>query len=195
MQFHKESLKLVKDILTSNGYPKHVIDEQINNRCKNIAFNKASLTKNSIDDKSYTLLSHSWARLVLKRILKNLIDVRFTVPKKLNMLIKKGKNQLENSQLTEIVYKLNCNNCDRVYTGQAKRHLGIRVKEHINNIKITSGNYSVVSNHRLLFNHNFQWDKPNILHKETNRKKREIAEMFLIKKYDNNINLQKDTET
>jgi len=35
----------------------------------------------------------------------------------------------------------------------------------------------------------YVWDKPNILHKEKNRKKREIAEMFLIKKFDNNINL------
>jgi len=93
-----------------------------------------------------------------------------------------------------VVYKLNCNNCDRVYIGQTKRHQGTRIKEHLNNIKRTSGNYSVVSNHILLFNHNFQWDKPNILHKERNRIKREIAEMFLIKKYDNNINLQKDTE-
>jgi len=111
-----------------------------------------------------------------------------------DMLIKKGKDQLKNSQVTEVVYKLNCNNCDRVYIGQTRRHLGTRVKEHFNNMKSTSGNYSVVSNHRLLFNHNFQWDKPNILHKERNRKKREIAKMFLIKKYDNNINLQKDTE-
>jgi len=52
----------------------------------------------------------------------------------------------------------------------------------------------VVTDHRLTFNHDFDWLKPNILHKERNRKKREIAEMFYIKKFDNNINLQKDTE-
>jgi len=82
-----------------------------------------------------------------------------------------------------------------VYIGQTKRHLGIRIKEHLNNIRSTS-NFSVVTNHRLSFNHDFEWDKPNILHKERNRKKREIAEMFLIKKFgiNNNINLQKDTE-
>jgi len=36
--------------------------------------------------------------------------------------------------------------------------------------------------------------KPNILHREGHRKKREIAKMFFIKKYNNNLNLQKDTE-
>jgi len=91
------------------------------------------------------------------------------------------------------VYKLNCKDCDKAYIGQTKRHVGTRIKEHFNNIKSTS-KFSVVTNHRLSFNHDFEWDKPNILHRERNRKKREIAEMFLIKKFDNNINLQKDTK-
>jgi len=191
----KDNIMIVKDILENNGYPKHIINKQINDRCKNIAFNKEkSIGKD--DNKGYTLsipfvdkASHD-----LKRILKNMIEVRFTIPKKLNCLIKKGKDQLNKAQVTEVVYNLSCKNCDKVYIGQTKRHLGTRIKEHLNNIKSTSNNYSVVSNHRLLFNHDFQWDKPNILHKERNRKKREIAEMFLIKKHDNNINLQKDTE-
>jgi len=40
--------------------------------------------------------------------------------------------------------------------------------------------------------HEFKWDKTKVLHKEQNRRKRKIAEMFFIKKYNNNINLQKD---
>jgi len=194
-QFHNDNIMIVKDILENNGYPKHIINKQINDRCKNIAFNKEK-SRGKDDNKGYTLLVPfvDKASQDIKRILKNLIDVRFTIPKKLNCLIKKGKDQLNKAQVTEVVYKLNCKNCDKVYIGQTKRHLGTRVKEHLNNIKSTSNNYSVVSNHRLLFNHDFQWDKPKILHKERNRKKREIAEMFLIKKHDNNINLQKDTE-
>jgi len=72
--------------------------------------------------------------------------------------------------------------------------LATRIKEHRRNIKNFSGNFSVVTKHRLKFNHDFDWFKPNILHKKHNSKKREIAEMFYIKKFDNNINLQKDTE-
>jgi len=55
----------------------------------------------------------------------------------------------------------------------------------------------VVTNHRLSFNHDFDWDKPDILHREKNKKKREIAEMFFIKKFkksNNSINMQKDTD-
>jgi len=52
----------------------------------------------------------------------------------------------------------------------------------MNNIKNSSGNYSVITNHRLSAN-DFKWDKLNILHKEKNRRKKEIAEIFFIKKY------------
>jgi len=115
------------------------------------------------------------------------VDVRFTVPKKLNNLTRKGKDKLNDMQTTDIVYKLNCKHCDRFYIGQTKRHLETRIKEHKNNIKYASGRFSVVSNHRLRNNHDFDWDKPNILHKENNRKKREVAEMFYIKRYENTI--------
>ncbi|EFN68644.1 hypothetical protein EAG_01215, partial [Camponotus floridanus] len=40
----------------------------------------------------------------------------------------------------------------------------------------------------------FDWMKPNILHNEKNVRKREIAKMFYIKKFNNIINLQKDTD-
>jgi len=80
-----------------------------------------------------------------------------------------------------------------VYIRQTKRHLETRIKEHRNNIKNPLGNFSVVTN-RLYCNHEFEWDKSNILHKEKNKKKREIAEMFFIRKFSNIINLQKDTE-
>jgi len=72
--------------------------------------------------------------------------------------------------------------------------LETRIKEHRNNIKNPSGNFSVVTNHRISLQHEFEPDKTRILHKERNRKKREIAKMFFIKKHNNNINLQKDTE-
>jgi len=71
--------------------------------------------------------------------------------------------------------------------------LETRIKEHRNNNK-NPGNFSVVTNHRISLHHEFEWDKTRVLHKKRNRKKREIAEMFFIKKYNNNINLQKDTE-
>ncbi|EFN60677.1 hypothetical protein EAG_14899, partial [Camponotus floridanus] len=81
------------------------------------------------------------------------------------------------------------------YIGQTKRHLGTRVKEHFNNIKLHESNLSVISKHKLEFNHDFDSSIPVILHNERYVRKRKIAEMFFIKKFDNTINLQKDTES
>jgi len=40
----------------------------------------------------------------LKRIARNFVDVRFTIPKKLDSIIKRGKDRLDNQQVTEVVY-------------------------------------------------------------------------------------------
>jgi len=83
---------------------------------------------------------------------KNFVDVRFTIPRKLDNVIKRGKDRLNNQQVIEVVYKINCNDCEyiyKVYIGQTKRHLVTRIKEHRNNIKNPSGNFSIVTKHRL----------------------------------------------
>ncbi|EZA59748.1 hypothetical protein X777_16229, partial [Ooceraea biroi] len=72
------------------------------------------------------------------------------------------------------------------------RHLRVRINELMANIR--KNEHSVVSKHRLSENHDFDWDKPTILHRETHKIKREIAEMIYIRKHSNCINLQTDTE-
>jgi len=198
-RFHATNLEIVKSILLNNGYPTCVVKKQIKERCKMIENNKMTGDGNkhvNSNNKNYTLTVPYVSNVSndIKRIVRNFVNVRFTIPKKLDNVIKRGKDRLNNQQVTEVVYKINCNDCDKVYIGQTKRHLVTRIKEHRNNIKNQSGNFSVVTDHRLSFNHNFDWDNPNILHKEKNRKKREIAKMFYIKKFNNTINLQKDTE-
>ncbi|EZA47392.1 hypothetical protein X777_16331 [Ooceraea biroi] len=96
--------------------------------------------------------------------------------------------------MTNVIYRLNCNDCDKSYIGQTKRHLRIRVNEHKNDVKKHESMHSVVSTHRLNNNHEFDFSSPMVLHNEKYYKKRDISEMFFIKKYKNNINLQKDTE-
>jgi len=70
----------------------------------------------------------------------------------------------------------------------------MRLKEHKNDIKKHSNSHSVVNQHRVNNNHDFNWSTPHILHTEKHTQKREIAKMFFIKKLANNINLQKETE-
>jgi len=127
----------------------------------------------------------------LKKVGLNIIH---TIPKKLDYAIKRGKDKLPKENMTEVVYKIDCKDCEATYIGQTKRHVNTRIKEHRNNIKLHSSNQSVVSKHRSDHLHDFNWTAFDILHHEKYTKKREIAEMFYIKKFNNTINLQKDTD-
>jgi len=198
-RFHLENLDIVKAILLNNGYPLTMLNKLIVKRhkyLKNKIGGSHVTINDQLDNRNFILTVPYTGRLSndIRRIVKNFVDVRFSIPKKLDTLIRKGKDRLDDFRRTEVVYQIECRDCDQVYIGQTKRHLETRVKEHKNNIKNPSGNFSVVTNHRISLQHEFDWDKTRILHKERNRKKREIAEMFFIKKHVNNINLQKDTD-
>jgi len=52
----------------------------------------------------------------------------------------------------------------------------------------------VITEHRIEFNHDFDWDNPKILDKEKHYQIRLMSEMTNIKSQKNAINLQSDTE-
>jgi len=193
----------VKNILLNNCYPIELINRKIRERIHTIKKNNIT-TKSQSNDvmvNGRNLLVVSYIKGIIskgiKRAVGKCVDVIYTIPKKLNHIIKKGKDKLDTKSNTDVVYKIEYKDCDKVYIGQTKRHLETHIKEHKNNIKNPSGNYSVVTNHRLSEEHDFKWDEPIILHKEGNRRKREIAEMFFIKKFmktKTSLNLQRDTE-
>jgi len=200
-RFYSSNLELVKTILRNNCYPADLINKKIKDRLIVIKKNKISeecVTKDNKDmSKTMVVPFVKGISNGIKRIVNNCVNVSFSIPKKLDSIIKKGKNKLELKQNTGVVYRLDCKDCEQVYIRQIKRHLETKIREPKNNIKNASGNYSVVTNHRLSTDHEFKWDNVSILHKERNRRKREIAEIFFIKKYKKNnrtLNLQKDTD-
>jgi len=92
-----------------------------------------------------------------------------------------------------VVYKLVCKDCDVAYVGQTKRKLNTRIAEYKKDIKKTS-NHSVITKHRLEYDHEFDWKNPKILDIEKHYNKRLLSEMINIKAQKNTINLQTDTE-
>jgi len=55
----------------------------------------------------------------------------------------------------DVVYKINCLECEVFYIGQTKRLLKTRIKEHTTDINKKNGSLSVISNHRLEHKHEF----------------------------------------
>jgi len=66
--------------------------------------------------------------------------------------------------------------------------------EHRNHICRKTTTESVITEHRLSLNHDFDWENVTILSKENFWEKRLISEMLHIKRQSNSSNLQSDTE-
>ncbi|EZA55146.1 hypothetical protein X777_05276, partial [Ooceraea biroi] len=93
-----------------------------------------------------------------------------------------------------VVYELSCMNCNATYVGQTSRQLKIRISEHKNHIRRNTDTHSVITEHRLTLNHEFDWENVRILD-ERFLAKRLISEMIYIKLQENGLNLQNDTES
>jgi len=72
---------------------------------------------------------------------------------KLGRIIKAQKDTLPTGLNKNVVYRLNCKNCDVSYVGQTKRRLNTRTLEHKKDINKKTSNYSVITKHRMDFNH------------------------------------------
>ena len=89
--------------------------------------------------------------------------------------IKVQKDICPHTSKSNVVYKISCNNCDASYVGQTGRQLKIRITEHRNHIRHNTSVRSVITEHRLQYDHDFQCDKVKILDEEPCFKKRLIS--------------------
>ena len=60
----------------------------------------------------------------------------YSARNKLNNIIKLGKDKNDKSNNSNVVYKINCNDCNASYVGQTSRRVNVRIKEHIKNTPI-----------------------------------------------------------
>jgi len=67
--------------------------------------------------------------------------------------------------MTHVVYKIDCKDCNLSYIRTDETTLGYSVERH-NDINKHVNSYSVVSQHRLINNHDFKWSTSRILHVE-----------------------------
>jgi len=197
--FHVKNIKDAIIILLQNGYPLQFIFSTINNRIRKFMINGIKKRDKNVDNtltrKFFTVpymkgISESFRNITKKYDFR----LAYTTGNSLNKYIKTGKDKLNPDSCCGVVYKINCHECDASYVGQTKRSLKTRVKEHVSDIKKSAGSLSVISDHRLALNHEFNWSDTQILDREASWYKRSVSEMIHIKRQHHGINKQSDTE-
>jgi len=199
-KFHQKNFTESINLLLNNGYPLEFIFSNIHNRIKKLFHQKSHNistiphTSDEPQNKYFTVPYIKYMSKSFKSISKKFgFPLAFTIPNTLNFFIKTGKDKIERSNRCNVVYKIDCNDCEASYVGQTKRRLITRIREHKKDINKKSGTRSVISSHRMQ-DHEFDWAGVHILDNEPSWYKRIISEIMHIKMQPNGLNKQSDTE-
>jgi len=206
-RFHQKNLTESIKVLLNNGYPLSFIFNTIRSRIT-LHSKKETLTPFKIietdtnNNGDLTTKKEFFTIPYIKSISESFIpvakkygfDIAFSISHTLSNFIKCGKDGLDIMSHRGVVYKISCHDCDASYVGQTKRQLRTRIKEHISDIRKKNDSPSVISEHRLNLNHDFDWQNVRIIDNERSYHKRIISEMVHIKKQQHGINKQGDTE-
>ncbi|EFN62516.1 hypothetical protein EAG_03655, partial [Camponotus floridanus] len=168
--FHRKNINLSINILLSNGYPLPFIFKYVSTRIKKLLFTKSdnhNTSNGSIDadsgDKKYIAVPYikGLSESVCK-VFNNTESTGFKCFNRLNRFIKVHKDATPKLKENNVVYRIDCNNCDASYVGQTKRHLETRLREHRNNAG-QPFKPSVITDHIINENHSIGWDEIKIL--------------------------------
>ncbi|KAL6416525.1 hypothetical protein ACFW04_013388 [Cataglyphis niger] len=175
-QFHQKNFNFIINILLNNNYPLDFIFLTLHNRLKYLFNNHNKSNRNPSDEIEETIKKEKFFTILyLKQIT--------------SFCIKVHKDQEPKASSSNIIYKINCDNCDASYVGQTGRQLQTRIKEHRNHIRRNTSSHSIIIDHRLQHNHEFKWNDVKILDTEPIYNKRLISEMLFIKRQNNSLNL------
>jgi len=202
-EFHRKNLELTIRILLNNDYPLNLVFSVMSNRLKSLV-NRKSWKQNIISQENNETQSVKWftvpyvgnfSEKFKKVIVGTKLKLAYYSLNKLNKFIKVHKDPISNLHQKNVVYKIYCNDCDASYVGQTGRLLKTRISEHRNHVRRNSSTTSVIANHGMHLNHNFDWNGVEILDVESFYHKRLISEMLHIKRQSCGLNLQTDTDS
>ena len=71
----------------------------------------------------------------------------------MSTFIKTDKDKIKKEDLSNVVYKVNCQDCNYSYVGQTNKKLKTRLKEHIKDFNKPTTFLSVISYHKLESDH------------------------------------------
>ena len=167
----KKEQQHITKVLQSNGYSKQFIDKT-RRQCHLKQQNK---NNNQPAEKETTLPQHN-------------IKSTFHITTTLRKILPSPKDPIPTEKKYNIIYKLDCQDCDDIYIGESKRAYQTRIGEHISAVRKVDTKRYETADHCWKFNHGFNWTENKILGHELNTTTRRIKETIHSIKTENCIN-------
>jgi hypothetical protein len=199
----EKELKYIFETACLNGYQKNTIETIIKKYYRNK--HRQSLTTFSPVTQELRRVSvdfdYNLTRPLQSKLKKFGLDLVFTSKtNQLKTTLGSTKDRINDLDKPGI-YKITCSHCDKIYIGQTKRTIEVRLKEHL--AEITKANKDIekglhyhfkskVAEHSFKEEHIFSKDDIKLIRHITNPWKLDVAESLEIYKQRPNILLNKD---
>jgi len=130
--YHKNNFNTVIKILLDNGYPLSLIFSMIRKRLKSWSHNKHKDNKKEKEVPSQPYFVIPYVSQIADKFIQYFNNISFSTLafacyNKLKRFIKAQKDSLPTPSRPDVVYRINCLDCDASYVGQTKRCLNVRV--------------------------------------------------------------------
>ena len=135
------------------------------------------------------VLVTSETQILTSRTLKShKIKSTFYTENTLRKLLCKPKDRVATEDKNNIVYEIDCSNCEAVYFGESKRSLKSRSDEHKRSVRNCDCDKNEIAKHCWEADHNFSWDQKKVVDRESRLIPRKIKETIHSLKNPNHIN-------
>ncbi|XP_044749411.1 uncharacterized protein LOC123310093 [Coccinella septempunctata] len=199
-EFHEKNIIKIQTILEKNNYPTKFIKKILNK--SEPEHHRPQEEKENQKYFSLTYVENLGEQI--KNIFTRLnVNIAFKSDNTIKQFFTKTKSATPKELISNMVYKISCNDCPATYIGQTSRYLKDRISEHkrdslniLNPLKNKKENNTALAEHvgSLLHSFNFDPRSVKILGRQTNSKKRLLDEMISIKQDENSINKRNDIE-
>ena len=183
---HKENAR-IKQVLKENGYQESIINKIFRRITNNHSLPQSQQLTQATDIQEEDTRMSINLRYVegtsekLRRILSfHKIRSTFYTEKALRKLLCKPKDRVATEDKNNIVYKIDCSNCQAVYFGESKRSLKSRSDEHKRSVRNCDCDKNEIAKHCWEADHNFNWDQEKVIDRESRLISRKIKEPYIL---------------
>ena len=173
------------DVLTINGYPQSFI--RVSSQSRSLTENR-ELPKAVITIPYVAGLSEDIRRICWRFGVKTVFRTKHTLRTSLVNL----KDRLTDDRRSMVVYRVPCS-CGKVYVGETKRALSVRIKEHQDAVRLGHTDKSALAEHAWTACHRIDWEATQIVDTATRLSELLVKEAFHIRTIPARLRLNRDT--